>query len=350
MLGKKEINQIKEHLERAQNPLFLFDNDPDGLCSFLLLQRFYKKGKGFSIKSFPDVNENDFRKVLELNADYIFILDKPLVSKGFFERAFEKNIPIVWIDHHKPDENSFYLPKEVSYFNSYSCFKKQGVPVTQICWEITKNKSDAWIALIGIISDCYFLKEPYEIILKMYPELLIQTKEPFKILYETELGKLSRMFNAGLRDTITNTVNMMKFLMKIKNPYELLEKNSKNKFIWERFEFFDSKFKKIIQKFYEKKQEYGDLIYFEYSGDMSISSEVANYLSFKFPEKKIIVAYHSVSKLNISGRGKKIEKLVLKVIEEIPFSTAGGHENAVGGQIPTESLELFKERLLFFSK
>ena len=44
MLTKKQINEIREHLEKAQNPLFFFDNDPDGLCSFLLLQRYIGRG------------------------------------------------------------------------------------------------------------------------------------------------------------------------------------------------------------------------------------------------------------------------------------------------------------------
>ena len=46
MLTKKQIKEIKEHLDKAQNPIFFFDNDPDGLCSFLLLQRYCEKGKG----------------------------------------------------------------------------------------------------------------------------------------------------------------------------------------------------------------------------------------------------------------------------------------------------------------
>lgn len=32
MLTEKQISEIREHLEKAQNPLFFFDND-DGLCS-----------------------------------------------------------------------------------------------------------------------------------------------------------------------------------------------------------------------------------------------------------------------------------------------------------------------------
>mgnify|MGYP000905709012 CR=1 FL=1 len=72
MLREKEISEIREHLERAQNPLFFFDNDSDGVCSFLILQRYLGRGKGVCIKSFPSLDRRYLRKVYELNADYIF--------------------------------------------------------------------------------------------------------------------------------------------------------------------------------------------------------------------------------------------------------------------------------------
>ena len=46
MLSEKQMQELKEHLDRAQNPLFFFDNDADGLCSFLLLARYIGRGKG----------------------------------------------------------------------------------------------------------------------------------------------------------------------------------------------------------------------------------------------------------------------------------------------------------------
>jgi len=45
MLTETQINEIKEHLEKAQNPLFFFDNDNDGLASFLLLRRYIDRGR-----------------------------------------------------------------------------------------------------------------------------------------------------------------------------------------------------------------------------------------------------------------------------------------------------------------
>ena len=116
MLIKKEILELREHLEKSQNPLYYFDNDQDGLCSYLLLKRFYKKGNGIPVKTSP-LGKEYFRRVEEFNPDYIFILDQPTVSKEFFDLIFEKNLPVVWIDHHETEKEK--IPENIYYYNSF---------------------------------------------------------------------------------------------------------------------------------------------------------------------------------------------------------------------------------------
>ena len=139
MLTEKQVKEIRLHLEKAQNPLFFFDNDPDGLCSFLILQRYIGRGKGIPIKSFPELMPEYFRKIRELNADYVFILDKPLVSVGFFEEINKINIPVVWIDHHVTDN---LIPDFVNYYNPTLNKKRTSEPVTALCYQITGKKED----------------------------------------------------------------------------------------------------------------------------------------------------------------------------------------------------------------
>ena len=43
MIPKKKLEELKDILQKAKNPLFFHDDDPDGLASFLLLRKF--KGK-----------------------------------------------------------------------------------------------------------------------------------------------------------------------------------------------------------------------------------------------------------------------------------------------------------------
>ena len=341
MLTKKQIKEIREHLDRAQNPIFFFDNDPDGLCSFLLLQRYCEKGKGVSVTSFPNLTVDYFRKVKELNADYIFILDKPLVSKEFFEAVRQVNIPVVWIDHHLIDKKD--VPEFVDYYNPLFNRVKSNEPVTYLCYKIAERKEDLWLAVAGCISD-KFVPSFYSKFLKEYPDLGFKTKNAFGVLYRSQIGKIARIFGFALKDRTTNVVNMFRFLMKVKTPYEVLEESSKNRTMHDRFNYIDKRYKGLMEKAKANIDE-GKFLFFQYAGDLSMSSDLANELSYMFPKKIIVVIYISGVKANISVRGKKIRDKVLMAIRDLDDATGGGHEDAVGAKIKVEDIEKFKERL-----
>ena len=215
MLTKKQITEIKEHLNNAQNPLFFFDNDQDGLCSFLLLQRYLERGKGFPVKTSP-LEKNYIRKVNELSPDYLFILDVPEVSQEFFKEIEKINLPVVWIDHHIIDKNK--IPKFVNYY-APSSKKIHESATTYLCYEITGKKEDLWLAVAGCISD-NFTPEYYRDFKKLYPEMSIDSNIAKEIFYGSEIGKIANLFGAGLKDKTTNVIKMIKFLMHVKTPYE----------------------------------------------------------------------------------------------------------------------------------
>lgn len=342
MLTKKQIREIKGHLNKAQNPIFFFDNDTDGLCSFLLLQRYLGRGKGVAIKSFPELIKDYFRKVHELKADYIFILDKPLVSEEFFQEAEKINIPIVWIDHHITEKP---IPSFVNYYNPLSNKSKTSEPVTALCYQVTDKKDDLWMALVGCIGDS-FVPGFYNEFEKKYPDLSIKSKKALDIYYKSRIGKIAKIFSFGLKDRTTNVVNMIRFLTKVKTPYEVLEENSKNYTMHHRFKQIESKYQKLLEKATSIGKKQDKILSFQYSGDISISSDLANELCYLFPDKTIVVVYIKDTKANISIRGENSRKILLKAIEDLEESSGGGHENAVGAQVRIEDLEKFKENLM----
>jgi len=342
MLTKKQVKEIKEHLNKAQNPVFFFDNDQDGLCSFLLLQRYLGRGKGVSIRSFPELSKDYFRKVNELKADYIFILDKPVVSEEFFKEAEKINMPVVWIDHHIVDNK--IIPYFVNYYNPLLNKSKSEEPVAALCYQITNKKNDLWIAVVGCIFD-QFVPKFYSEFEKKYPDLSIKSKKPLDIYYKSQIGKITRIFGFGLKDRTTNVINMMRFLMKVKTPYDVLQENSKNYTMHHRFKQIESKYQKLFKKAISIGKKQGKMLFFQYGGDLSISGDLANELSYFFPDKIIVVAYIKGVKANISIRGKKSRDILLESIKDLEEVSGGGHEEAVGGQIRIEDLEKFRENL-----
>ena len=339
MLTKKQIKEIREHLDKAQNPLFFFDNDSDGLCAFLLLQRFAEKGKGIPIRSFPELTEEYFKRVQELNADYIFILDKPVVSDEFFNKAREFNIPVVCIDHHEIDRK---IPEFVNYYNPLLNKSKSNEPTTYLCYQISQKKEDLWLAGLGSISDV-FVPEFYPGIVGKYPDITIDSDNAFDIRYNSQFGRIINFFSFALKDRITNVVIMMKFLMKVKSPYDVLEESKENYTMYKRFNEINSKYQRLLEK--AKKEVSGKFLFFRYSGDLSISADLADELCYLFPEKIIVVAYDSGVKVNISARGKNVREIILKAISDLKDSTGGGHEEAVGAKIRVGDLEKFRKKL-----
>ena len=97
--------------------------------------------------------------------------------------------------------------------------------------------------------------------------------------------------------------------------------------------------------FEAKNNVFGKLLFYNYGGQLSISSDLSNELSYIYPEHFICVAYSSGPITNISLRGKNVQKILSEVLKKLNSGTGGGHKDAVGARIDTKDLEVFKNEL-----
>jgi len=348
MLTKKQILEIREHLEKAQNPIFYYDNDADGLCAFLLLRRYLGRGYGVAIRSYPDLDASYLKKAEQLKADYIFVLDKPLIAKKFIEEADSMQLPIVWIEHHKitqaeisenaPNKKNFYF-----YNPALSEKKKLNEPTSCLAYKIAERKEDIWLAISGCIADCY-MPDFADEFAKRYPEFWgKEIKEPFDAYYKTEIGRIALSLNFGLKDSISHVVQLQNFLISCKGPSDVFLELEINKSFREKYNEINKKYGALLKE--AKESESHKIIYLIYGGDLSISSDLANNTSYLYPDKFVMVAYKKGAITNISLRGKKIKTILETILKKLENARGGGHENAVGATIRTEDLEKFKELL-----
>lgn len=341
MLTKEQLEEIREHLNRSQNPVFFFDNDCDGLMAFILLRRYIDRGRGVAIKSFPSLDESYVRKIEEFNADYVFILDKPAVSNEFLGEVEKKNIPIVWIDHH--DVQIQANNKNLYYYNPILSKNKSSEPTSYLAYKIANIKDDLWLSMVGCISD-NFIPDFNDEFVKKYSDICKRDFESaFDILYETEFGKLVMMVNFSLKDRTSNVVAMINFLFKVKSPSEILIEDDNNYKILKRYEQVNNIYQRLLEKAKTISRSSKKVVFFQYGGELSISADLANELSYRFPGKIIIVAYLKGAIANISVRGKNIRSITLKAIEKINGATGGGHENATGAKMGVEDLPKLRE-------
>lgn len=353
MLTEKQIEEIKEHLEKAQNPLFFYDNDVDGLCSFLLLRRYIGRGKGVAVKSYPDLNVQYASRARELNADYVFVLDKPLIAKDFIDEIDKMQLPLVWIDHHniegseKSIENDIEKENAVFVYNPAKNTEEESVvPTTSLVYSVTKRKEDLWLAVIGCIAD-HYLPEFISEFKKEYPDFWIKGKDiidPFEALYKTEIGKIAQAFSFGLKDSITHVVQLQSFLISCKNPIDVFQELDNNFNFRKRYNEIKEKYDSILSKVKEDCI-FGNLVFFDYSGDLSISAEIANELCFIYPDKYIVVAFIKGGISNVSLRGKNIKNILERVLKQFDGASGGGHVDAAGARIKADDLAKFREAL-----
>jgi len=342
MLNEKQLQEIREHLENSKNPVFFFDNDSDGLCSFLLLQRFIGRGRGISLKGLPSLNKAYYKRAEEFNADCIFVLDRPSVDKEVIElNKNGKNLPIICIDHHQPDE----VPDVAGYYNTYLESKKSE-PTSYLCYKATEKKEDIWLAVLGCVADCY-IPDFFDEFKKKYSELLdAPFKTAFDIIYKTRLGKIIRVLNLSLKDTTSNTVTLYKFMMKASSPGQVLEENNKTETFLNRYELLNKIINKSVEKAGENIDKKNKVIFFTYGGDMSISQDVANQLSYIYQGYHIIIGFIKGGHVKFSLRGEKIRTLMMRAIKNIDGAFGGGHEVSCGAQMSSDSVEKFKENLM----
>jgi single-stranded DNA-specific DHH superfamily exonuclease len=342
MLTKKQIDEVLEHLEKAQNPIFYYDNDCDGLCAFLLLRRFLGRGYGVAVRSYPELDASYLKKTEQLKADYIFIVDKPVIAEEFLENAEKMQIPVVWIDHH--DMNSKALSdfdkfKNLHIYNGALGKEKSNEPTSYLAYKITGRKEDLWIALMGCVADHYMPDFASEFG-KRYPEFWNKNLEkPFDVYYKTEIGRIAVALNFGLKDSASNVVKLQSFLISCKSPNEVFLEMEMNKPFRTKYADIKKKYDLLFKE--AKESESGKSIYLIYGGELSISADMANELCYLYPEKYIVVAYKKGNITNLSMRGKNVKGILEKVLRNLENATGGGHKDAVGARIRTEELDKF---------
>ena len=336
MLTEKHYNEIRQELDNCKRPLFFFDDDPDGLCSFLLFYRYAREGKGIVVKSTPELKPMFLRTVENYSPDKIFILDKPMVSPDFIDAV---KVPIIWIDHHNIIENS-----GTKYYNS----RKDGFgePASCICYRVVKQ--DLWIAACGAVSD-WCLPDFSAEFSKEYPDLLpAEIKKPEKALYETKLGELIKILSFILKGKTSDVLSCVKILTRIKTPYELInEETTQARFIIKRFEKVKKGYDSLLEEALKNKKE-DKMIVFTYSEKkMSFTGDLSNELLYMFPEKIILVAREKGGEMKCSLRSSgpvSVSEILKKALVGIE-GYGGGHEHACGLCIKNKDFKRFVENI-----
>jgi single-stranded DNA-specific DHH superfamily exonuclease len=336
MITEQEIQKIREKIKNSARPLFLFDDDADGVTSFIMMYKLTGEGKGICVKGKPVVESKYIRKVDEYSPDLVVILDKPIVEQEFLDGVTQE---VIWIDHHPPQDN-----KGVKYYNPRIKNPEDNRPTSYWAYQVCKEDKPEllWLAGIGVIGDWSLaIKDE---LTKEYPDLLPENvMSAPEALFTTKIGELVKIVDFNLKGTTTEVMQSIKVLSRIENPYEILDQSSpKGKYLYKKYLAINEKYEQL-----KKDVEVTDdpVIFFKYTDNkLAISSMLSNELLFKNPEKIIIVAREKSDELMLSIRSTSINvSEVLKKSLEGINGYGGGHDNACGACIKRDEFETFLE-------
>ncbi len=331
------IQEVKDLLDKSENPLIFFDDDPDGLCSYMLMMKYLKRGNGIIVKNSPTLDVGYITIVRQYAPDLVVVLDKPKMSQDFIDKV---NCPLLWIDHHPLND-----VKGVKYFNPKFLDEKDNRPTTYWCWKIVDGEK--WIALLGIISD--WSLESFKELSKDYKELFegVEIKNPDDAMFDTEFGKLIRIVSFGLKGTVKESYNFVQIMMKIEGPREILQQNTENgKKVYERFDKRWKRYELLYDKAIQMKDD--EKIVFTYVDDKySFTSDLANDLLHRTKAKFIFVGREDKGEIKASARnrekGVNMHKAVQKALDGLN-GYGGGHDHAIGCCVKMSDFPEFIER------
>ena len=338
----EQLEHVRKALDESARPLFLFDDDPDGLSSFLLLYRYKGDGKGVIVKNSPELKQDHFIVAInEYHADLVLILDKPLVSQDFLDQI---KVPVYWIDHHAPLARS-----KVTYLNPRLEDDKDNRPTSYWAWQIVKasRPQDLWIAGVGVVSD-WFIPDFRAELQEKYPDLLPdKIKRPEQALFATKIGILARVFAFNLKGSTKDMLASAKVLTRIKEPGEILHQTtSQGNFLFKKYMAVKKEYDSILHTIKPTKDK---VLLYRYNVDnTAFTANLSNELLFKYPRKVILIARLHQGSYKCSLRGDaRYSKPINAALEQSLVGIrgyGGGHPYACGASIEQDDFEKFLDQ------
>ncbi len=333
MLTDVQIMEIRGFLEKAENPLYFFDDDPDGLTAYLLLKKKYKKGHGTCVKSSPKseiVYSAAYRKH---KPDLVVILDKPKISQEVLD---EFNVPVVWIDHHQLVERN-----GVNYYNPMAGDNPDNRPTSY--WAYRVVEENEWVALVGIIGDWNVPEK--DIVEKFkYPELLGNAKTAPELMFDVEFGKLIKIFSFVMKGSNESMDDCINGLEEIDDPMDILEKKSEmGKVIFEKYERLNKEYEVLLKGALEQEED--EIYVYTYVEDKnSFTGSLSNELLHRLKSEVIIIGREKEGdfRLSLRSKGKPIRLILKKALEEVE-GYGGGHEMSCGASVKVQDFSKFIE-------
>lgn len=336
---RKAFTAVKKKLDSCHKPLYIYDGDPDGVLSLLIMQKQFGEGKSFLA---PHAVEEGLVEVVNgQDHDIIIILDIASIAEEVFS-AFKGDI--VWIDHHQAIT---YKKKNLIYFNPMS-FSNGDNRCTTFWAFLLSDCKYLWQGCCGMVSDWQF--PPFaDAFRKAYPKMLPEDISGLPhAMFESQIGLLGRIIGFNLKGDITSIKKSITALAKIKEPSEIFDETTKpGRTIMKKYHKVQEEYANSLELLKKAGDNDDPILIMEYrEHNFSYSSELSNESLFLFPHKKmIIIARRSSDRYRCSLRSNVDTHIDIPQLLDIAFSrvhgSGGGHYHSCGCWVALDDFEEF---------
>ncbi|MFH0869686.1 MAG: DHHA1 domain-containing protein [archaeon] len=337
-LTEEQLQRLREAFDSSARPLILFDDDADGLSSFLMVYKHIREGKGIPVKNVKSLGAEMAQKINDYSPDLVVLLDIPVMNQEFFDNVHARTI---WLDHHPPQKC-----RGVEYYNPRTSNPADNRPTSY--WVYRVIEQYLWIAMAGMIGDWFMPEEEIrQEFLKKYPELMsAEMKRPEVALHESKIGVLARIFFFNLKGKSAEVIKSVKVLTRIREPDEILkETTAGGRFIYKKYQALQQEYEALMKTVVVDPND--KLLFFLYKSESgSFSAELSNELVYRHPDKVVLVAWEYGGEYKCSMRSTKqnLPQLIEKALDEVD-GYGGGHDHAAGACIKTENFSHFVENI-----
>ena len=179
---------------------------------------------------------------------------------------------------------------------------------------------------------------------KEYPRLIKKINKE-EIIFKSELGKLIKICDFILKGKFPEINAYIELLYSINDPYELLDKKTKNsRLIYKKYEKINKQYEEKLKEAKKAATKDKLLIYIQPSLDITFNQLLSNEMIYLYPKKIVMIGVEkeNAMRLSLRSRSIKLPKLINKALEGLEGG-GGGHDYACGAKVAKEDFNKFIE-------
>jgi single-stranded DNA-specific DHH superfamily exonuclease len=346
-------------LEPKRRVVIIHDDDPDGICSAVLLAKACLR----VVSENPTVHSTEYGqsltpKLLKMlrrdGAQAIIFTDVPAIPRDLLSEAAEE-ADILILDHHYPD---YY--QKVVYANPRLLKPSAYLPSSYLAFHVARAlglpQDLCWIAGIGVLSDhgvdnC---KPLFTLIKSEFPEIVGKARlEDASLMDKSQMGVLTKTISSAIvaspREGARVAFNALYSAETYRDILEGSSLEAQRLREWEKV--VDDEFQNVIRDARRNVVRCGGkVVVYRFQSRLRIKSLVANYLPRLFKDNIVLVIQKDGKYTHVSlRRGDRnrtdLRSLVQRAIVGIPDASGGGHPEASAARLPSVWVDQFMDRI-----